>query len=79
MIDLSGIKKIEVDSTRYVARADAGLTAGKFRLGHQGFWLRGGTAAAIPIGYPQLREHGPISLRPVEQMAFIDSLDRPFT
>jgi nitroreductase len=37
-----------------------------------------GTAAAVPIGYPQLRGHGPISRRPVEQMAFIDSWDQPF-
>jgi nitroreductase len=32
-----------------------------------------GTAAAIPIGYPVLRGHGPISRRPVEELAFIDS------
>jgi nitroreductase len=37
-----------------------------------------GTAAAVPIGYPQLRGHGPISRRPVEEMAFIDSWKRPF-
>jgi nitroreductase len=37
------------------------------------------TAAAVPIGYPQLRGHGPISRRPVEQMAFLDSWDQPFT
>jgi len=30
------------------------------------------TAAAIPIGYPQLRGHGPISRRPVEKLAFAD-------
>jgi nitroreductase len=37
-----------------------------------------GTAAAIPIGYPQLRGHGPISRRSVEEMAFIDSWGRSF-
>ena len=37
-----------------------------------------GTAAAVPIGYPQLRGHGPISRRPVEEMAYIDSWGRPF-
>jgi nitroreductase len=37
-----------------------------------------GTAAAVPIGYPMLRGHGPISRRPVEEMAFIDSWGRPF-
>jgi nitroreductase len=31
-----------------------------------------GTAAAIPIGYPLLRGHGPISRRPVEKLAFAD-------
>lgn len=36
-----------------------------------------GTAAAVPIGYPQLRGHGRISRRPVEQMAFIDSWEQP--
>jgi len=37
-----------------------------------------GTAAAVPIGYPQLRGHGPISRRPVEDMAFVDSWEQPF-
>jgi len=37
-----------------------------------------GTAAAVPIGYPQLRGHGPISRRSVEEMAFIDSWEQPF-
>jgi nitroreductase len=32
-----------------------------------------GTAAAIPIGYPVLGGHGPISRRPVEKLAFEDS------
>ena len=30
------------------------------------------TAAAVPVGYPVLRGHGPISRRPVEKMAFAD-------
>ncbi|HEV8711686.1 MAG TPA: nitroreductase family protein [Candidatus Binatia bacterium] len=38
-----------------------------------------GTAAAIPIGYPVLRGHGPISRRPVEELAFVDSWGMPFT
>ena len=37
-----------------------------------------GTAAAVPIGYPLLRGHGPISRRPVEEMAYTDSWERPF-
>ena len=37
-----------------------------------------GTAAAVPIGYPQLRGHGPISRRSVEEMAFVDSWEQPF-
>ena len=37
-----------------------------------------GTAAAIPIGYPQFRGHGPISRRSVEEMAFVDSWENPF-
>jgi nitroreductase len=32
-----------------------------------------GTAAAIPIGYPRLRGHGPITRRPVQELAFLDS------
>jgi nitroreductase len=36
-----------------------------------------GTAAAIPIGYPILRGHGPITRRPVEEMAFLDSWGKP--
>lgn len=35
------------------------------------------TAAAIPIGYPVGRGHGPISRRPLEEMAFLDSWGRP--
>lgn len=32
-----------------------------------------GTAAAVPIGYPVLRGHGPISRRPVGKLAFHDA------
>jgi len=32
-----------------------------------------GTAAAVPIGYPRLRGHGPISRRPVAKLAFADA------
>lgn len=37
-----------------------------------------GTAAAIPIGYPVLRGHGPISRRPVAKLAFADTWAVPF-
>jgi nitroreductase len=37
-----------------------------------------GTAAAIPIGYPQFRGHGPISRKSVEEMAFVDLWEQPF-
>lgn len=30
------------------------------------------TAAAVPIGYPLLRGHGPIRRRPIEKLAFMD-------
>ncbi len=36
------------------------------------------TAAAIPIGYPVLGGHGPISRRPVEKLAFLDGWGQPF-
>lgn len=36
-----------------------------------------GTAAAIPIGYPVLRGHGPITRKPISEMAFLDSWDKP--
>ena len=36
------------------------------------------TAAAIPIGYPQLRGHGPISRRPVEKLAFAETWGTSF-
>ena len=35
------------------------------------------TAAAVPIGYPVGRGHGPISRRPVEKMAFADAWGAP--
>lgn len=31
-----------------------------------------GTACAVPIGWPKLRGHGPITRRPVEKLAFLD-------
>lgn len=31
-----------------------------------------GTCAVVPIGYPVLRGHGPVSRRPIEKLAFID-------
>lgn len=36
-----------------------------------------GTACAIPIGWPKLRGHGPISRRPVEKLAFLDGWKKP--
>ena len=36
------------------------------------------TAAVVPIGYPKLRGHGPISRRPVEKMVFAEAWGRPF-
>ena len=38
-----------------------------------------GTAAVVPIGYPVLRGHGPISRRSVEEMAFADAWGTPFS
>ena len=38
-----------------------------------------GTAAAVPIGYPLLRGHGPISRRSVEKLSFQDSWGQPIT
>jgi nitroreductase len=35
-----------------------------------------GTAAAVPIGYPLLGGHGPISRRPVDKLAFADTWGR---
>jgi nitroreductase len=36
------------------------------------------TAAAIPIGYPVARGHGPITRRPVEKLAFSDRWENVF-
>lgn len=36
------------------------------------------TACAVPIGWPKLRGHGPISRRPVERLAFLDVWKRPY-
>ncbi|MGH7841924.1 MAG: nitroreductase family protein [Candidatus Binataceae bacterium] len=36
-----------------------------------------GTAAAIPIGYPLRRGHGPITRRSVEELTFLDSWGTP--
>lgn len=37
-----------------------------------------GTACAIPIGYPVGGGHGPISRRPVEKLAWLDSWGSPY-
>ena len=37
-----------------------------------------GTAAAIPIGYPVLGGHGPISRRPVEKLTFSDAWGKAY-
>jgi len=37
-----------------------------------------GTAAVVPVGWPVLGGHGPISRRPVEKMAFADTWGEPF-
>jgi nitroreductase len=37
------------------------------------------TAAAVPIGYPVLGGHGPISRRPVEKLAFADTWGEPWS
>jgi nitroreductase len=37
------------------------------------------TAAAVPIGYPVLRGHGPVSRRPVDKMAFADTWGAPIS
>jgi nitroreductase len=36
------------------------------------------TAAAVPVGYPLLRGHGPISRRPVSKMAYADRWGEAF-
>jgi nitroreductase len=38
-----------------------------------------GTAAAIPIGYPVLGGHGPITRRPAEKIAFSDAWNEPYS
>ena len=38
-----------------------------------------GTAAVVPIGYPVLRGHGPISRRSVEELAFADGWGTPYS
>lgn len=38
-----------------------------------------GTAAVVPIGYPVLRGHGPISRRSVEELAFADAWGTPYS
>jgi nitroreductase len=38
-----------------------------------------GTAAAIPMGYPVLGGHGPISRRPIEKLAFDDTWGDAYT
>src|SRR5262245_40524903 len=35
------------------------------------------TAAAIPIGYPIGRGHGPVTRKPIEQLAYTDSWGKP--
>jgi nitroreductase len=37
-----------------------------------------GTACAVPIGWPKLRGHGPITRRPVEKLAFLDEWKKPY-
>jgi len=37
-----------------------------------------GTACAIPIGWPKLRGHGPISRRPVEKLAYLDQWKKTY-
>jgi nitroreductase len=37
------------------------------------------TAAAVPIGYPVLRGHGPVSRKPVDKMAFADAWGTPIS
>ena len=44
-------------------------------LGIPGDW---GTCAHVPIGYPVLRGHGPISRRPVDKLAYLDDWGAPY-
>ena len=50
-------------------------TAVKSLLGIPEDWY---TCGFIPIGYPELGGHGPISRRPVEKLAYADTWGRPF-
>lgn len=36
-----------------------------------------GTCAAVPIGYPIKRGHGPLRRRPIEELAFLDAFGAP--
>jgi len=36
------------------------------------------TAAVVPIGYPVLRGHGPVSRRPIEKLTYADEWGTPF-
>ena len=36
------------------------------------------TAAAVPVGYPALKGHGPISRRPVGKLAYADRFGSSF-
>jgi nitroreductase len=36
------------------------------------------TCAAVPVGYPMKKGHGPIRRRPVGELAFLDRFDTPF-
>ncbi len=38
-----------------------------------------GTCAHVPIGYPVLKGHGPISRRPIEKLTFVDQWGEFFT
>jgi len=37
------------------------------------------TCAHVPIGYPVLKGHGPISRRPLDKLVFSDQWAQPFT
>jgi FAD/FMN-containing dehydrogenase len=50
LIDLSKMKKIEVNSTRCVARADAGLTAGELDVATSAFGLAGVMGECSSVG-----------------------------
>jgi hypothetical protein len=50
VIDLSGLKKIELDSSRCVAGADAGITVGDFDLATKAFGLAGVMGECSSVG-----------------------------